>query len=49
MLVLRATSREELSMLCNLYMSILGRKVSLTAIVSGFLKYETIYPEVLAW
>jgi hypothetical protein len=37
-ITLRATPIEELSMMCNLYLSILGRKDSPTAIVSGFPK-----------
>jgi hypothetical protein len=36
--IVRATPIEELSMLCNIYLSILERKVSPTAIVSDFLK-----------
>jgi hypothetical protein len=35
---LRATPTEELSMVCNLYLSILERKDSVTIIVSGFPK-----------
>jgi hypothetical protein len=36
--ILRATPTEELSMLCNLYLSVLGKKESPTTIVSDFLK-----------
>ena len=46
--IVRATPIEELSMLCNIYLSILERKVSPTAIVSDFLKQQAIYPGVLA-